>query len=228
MIFSFKWSSYLWFLKKFTSGLEKSKLWLTTLIYPLVHLILLRGKFTEQIFQLTALSKKHDTILGSHHNCNYIWSNSPKIKLLGLIPSVATSIDYTEDVGELYKRLASCVIVYRIQVVENSVPHDKRPNTLVEASKACDQDVFPNLCALLVIACTLPVTTLRDATANWSFSKHVWSTTEQRLSALAMIKVHCRVVEKLNFNKLVIDFANQYPRIMTLPCVFSDSRTWCY
>ena len=41
--------------KNFISGLEKSRPWLTTSTYLLVHRVLLQGKFTEQIFQLTAL-----------------------------------------------------------------------------------------------------------------------------------------------------------------------------
>ena len=46
--------------------------------------------------------------------------------------------------------------------------------------------------------------------------------TEERLSSLAMIKIHRRTIDNLDFDKLVIDFANKHPRRMALPCVFLD------
>ena len=109
-----------------------------------------------------------------------------------------------------------------------SVPPDKRPNTLVEALKACDEDAFPKLYVLLVVACTLPVTTCETEGCNSQLKllkTYLRSTmTEQRLFALAMIKVHHRIVEELDFDKLVVDFANQHPRRMTLPCVAGAGR----
>ena len=46
--------------------------------------------------------------------------------------------------------------------------------------------------------------------------------TEERLSALAVIKVHRSMIEDLNFDQLVVEFANKHPRRMTLPCVLSE------
>ena len=46
--------------------------------------------------------------------------------------------------------------------------------------------------------------------------------TEERLSSLAVIKIHHEMVADLDFDKLVVEFANQYPRRMALPCVLSD------
>ena len=155
-----------------------------------------------------------------------------KIKLLGLIPSVATSVDSTEVVRDLYKRdLPSSALLStefrRWKTKLAPVPPNKRPNTFVEALKACDEDAFSNLYVLLVVACTLPVTTCETERCNSQLKllkTYLRSTmTEQRLFALAMIKVHHRIVEELDFDKLVVDFANQHPRRMTLPCVFSDS-----
>ena len=55
-LYSWNWNCLNQTIKKnFISGLEKSRPWLKTLTYLLVHPVLLRGKFTEQIFQLTAL-----------------------------------------------------------------------------------------------------------------------------------------------------------------------------
>ena len=41
------------------------------------------------------------------------------------------------------------------------------PNNLILALGVCDEDAFPNICRLLVIACTLPIT---NAEAEPSFS----------------------------------------------------------
>ena len=41
------------------------------------------------------------------------------------------------------------------------------PNNLILALGVCDEDAFPNICRLLVIACTLPIT---SAEAEPSFS----------------------------------------------------------
>ena len=41
--------------------------------------------------------------------------------------------------------------------------------------------------------------------------------TEERLSSLAMIKIHREMLAKLDFDKLVVDFANKHPRRRTLP-----------
>ena len=46
--------------------------------------------------------------------------------------------------------------------------------------------------------------------------------TEERLSSLAVIKIHREMVADLDFDKLVVEFANRHPRRMALPCVLSD------
>ena len=43
---------------------------------------------------------------------------------------------------------------------------------------------------------------------------------EERLSSLAVIKIHRDIVVNLDFDKLIVDFANQNPRRMALPCIF--------
>lgn len=99
-----------------------------------------------------------------------------KIKLLGLIPSVAATYSFAsiKDVGELYKAdLPSPQLLStefnRWKIKFMSIPQDQRPSTLQEALQCCDEDDFPNIFILLVIACTLPVTILvklRDATGS--------------------------------------------------------------
>ena len=44
--------------------------------------------------------------------------------------------------------------------------------------------------------------------------------TEERLSSLAIIKIHRDMVANLDFDKLVVDFANKHPRRMALPCFY--------
>ena len=156
-----------------------------------------------------------------------------KIKLLGLIPSVATTSSFSsvEGVGELYKTdLPSPQLLStgfsRWKAKFTSIPPDKRPDTLGGALQACDKDAFPNIYVPLVIACTLPVTPCETERCNSQLKllkTYLRSTmTEQRLSDLAMIKVHRNIVSELDFDKLVIKFANKHPRRMSLPCILSD------
>ena len=155
-----------------------------------------------------------------------------KVKLLGLIPSIAATYSPASvtEVGELYKAdLPSPHLLStefrRWKTKYSSAPLDNRPNTLEGALQSCDKD-FPNIFILLVIACTLPVTTCETERSNSQLKllkTYLRSTmTEKRLSSLALIKIHRDIVADLNFDKLVVDFANKHPRRLTLPCVFSD------
>ena len=104
---------------------------------------------------------------------------------------------------------------------------DKRPDTLEKALLFCDRDDYPNIIfVLLVIACTLLVTTCEMERSNSQLKllkTYLRSTmTEERLSSLAVIKIHREMVADLDFDKLVVEFANRHPRRMALPCVLSD------
>jgi glutamate/tyrosine decarboxylase-like PLP-dependent enzyme len=103
---------------------------------------------------------------------------------------------------------------------------DMRPNTLQTALLGCDADAFPNIHVLLVIACTLPVTTCENERSNSQLKllKTYLRTTmsEERLSAVAMMKIHRRMVNNLDLDKLVLAFSNKHPRRMALPCLLSD------
>ena len=88
-----------------------------------------------------------------------------KVKLLGLIPSIAATYSPASvtEVGELYNAdLPSPHLLStefrRWKTKYSSTPLDNRPNTLEGALQSCDKD-FPNIFTLLVIACTLPVIT---------------------------------------------------------------------
>ena len=150
-----------------------------------------------------------------------------KVKVLGLVPTIAPtySLASIKDVSELYKAdLPSPQLLStefnRWKTRCTSIPLDKRPNTLQAALQYCDKDAFPNIYVLLVIACTLPVTTCETNSQLKLLKTYLRSTmTEERLSALAVIKVHRSMVEDLNFDQLVVTFANKHPRRMALPCV---------
>ena len=152
-----------------------------------------------------------------------------KVKVLGLVPSVAPT--YCLAVCELYKSdlpspqlLSTEYIRWKIRCT--SIPHDQRPNSLQAALQYCDKDAFPNIYVLLVIACTLPVTTCETERSNSQLKllkTYLRSTmTNERLSDLAVIKVHRSMVESLDFDELVVTFANKHPRRMALPCVLSE------
>ena len=156
-----------------------------------------------------------------------------KVKLLGLVPSIAAtySLASIRDVSELYKSdLPSPQLLStefnRWKIRCTSIPIDERPNALQAALQYCDKDAFPNIYVLLVIACTLPVTTCETERSNSQLkllNTYLRSTmTEERLSALAIIKVHRSMVEDLNHDELVVAFANKHTRRMALPCILSD------
>ena len=156
-----------------------------------------------------------------------------KVKLLGLIPSITTTYSHASvtEVGELYKAdLPSPHLLStefrRWQTKYSLVPSANRPSTLEGALQSCDKEDFPNIFTLLVIACILPVTTCETERSNSQLKllkTYLRSTmTEKRLSSLALIKIHRDIVPDLDFDKLVVDFANKHPRRMALPCIFSD------
>ena len=68
------------------------------------------------------------------------------------------------------------------------------PDNLVQALSACDIDSFPNVHRLLLIGCTLPISSA-EAERSFSLMKRIKTCTrsimtEQRLSDLAIIAVH--------------------------------------
>ena len=153
------------------------------------------------------------------------------VKLFGLIPSVAATypIASISEVGGLYSAdLPSPHLLTtefsRWKRACTSTPVEKRPDTLEHALLFCDKDDYPNIFVLLLIACTLPVTTYETERSNSQLKLLKTylrsSMTEERLSSLALIKIHRDMVANLDFDKLVVDFANQHPRRMTLSCVF--------
>ena len=155
-----------------------------------------------------------------------------KVKLLGLVPSVTATYPVASiaEVGALYSAdlpsphlLSTEFSRWKRACV--TAPVDKRPDTLEKAPLFYDRDDYPNIFVLLVIACTLLVTTCETERSNSQLkllkTYHRSTMTEERLSSLAVIKIHREMVADLDFDKLVVEFANRHPR-MALPCVLSD------
>ena len=91
---------------------------------------------------------------------------------------------------------------------------------LEKAVLFCGRDDYPNIFVLLRVACTLLVTTCETERSNSQLKTYLRSTmTEERLSSLVLMKVHCDMVANL---KLVVYFTIRNPRRMALPCIFSD------
>ena len=116
-----------------------------------------------------------------------------KVKLLGLILSVAATYPVASiaEVGALYSAdLPSPQLLStkfsRWKRACASTPVDKRPDTLEKVLLFCDRDDYPNIFVLLVMACTLLVTTYETERSNSQLKllkTYLRSTmTEERLS----------------------------------------------
>ena len=174
---------------------------------------------------LNCLTSEIEARFGSIHQT--------KIKLLCLVPSTAVNCTASSirNVGDLYKSdLPSPQLLStefnRWKIKCNLMSPSRRPDNLQDALQCCDEDAFPNIHKLLTIACTLPVTTCENERANSQLKllkTYLRSTmSEERLSALANMKIHRRMVSDLDLDQLVVAFANKHSRRMALPCVLSE------
>ena len=134
-----------------------------------------------------------------------------KIKLLGLIPSIAVTYPAAsiEDVGELYRGDLPVLSLLSTEFQRwkgkfAALPAEERPTSLQHALLQCDGDSFPNIEQLLLIACTLPVTTCENERSNSQLKllkTYLRSTmAEERLSGHAMMKIHRRRANELNLD----------------------------
>lgn len=154
------------------------------------------------------------------------------VKLLVLVPSVlaqSESIDPIQDIAEVYSTdlpMPSSLSVewQRWKQKWRLVPECDRPDTLRKALVECDKDCYPNIKVLLSVACTLPVTVCENERANSQLKllkTYLRTTmTEERLSALAIIKIHQTIAKQLDRDLLVQTFANTHPRRMLMSNIF--------
>ena len=104
------------------------------------------------------------------------------------------------------------------------------PEILIDVLKACDETAFPNIRVLLQLALTLPITSC-ESERSFSQLKLIKTSrhstmTEDRLSALSLMKINQARLEKLrtssNMAKLVQTFYQLHPRRMKLEFLLSD------
>ena len=96
-----------------------------------------------------------------------------KVKLLGLIPSVAATYSVTSiaEVGALYSADVPSPHLISTEFscwkrACGSTPMDRTADMLGKALLFCDRDDYPNIFVLLVIACTLLETTCETEKSN--------------------------------------------------------------
>ena len=153
----------------------------------------------EEYFRLNAyipfldyMLSQLDDRFSSHNQAIYHFS--------ALLPSLCNKYEYEhlKDGIHLYNNFLSgsdMEIEGEFEIWQTKWVNVKEPpSTAIEALENCDKDVFPNLHTLLVILCTLPVTT---ATAERSFSgmrrlkTYLRSTMNQtRLTGLAHLHIN--------------------------------------
>ena len=88
------------------------------------------------------------------------------------------------------------------------------PNNLLLALGACDEDAFPNIHRLLLIACTLPISSA-EAERSFSLMKRIKTCTrstmsEERFSDLAVIAMH--YPERFEVDEICEAFVKAHPR----------------
>ena len=98
------------------------------------------------------------------------------------------------------------------------------PNNLLQALGACDSDSFPNIHHLLLIGCTLPISSA-EAERFFSLMKRIKTCTrsimtEQRLSDLAVIAIHYG--ERIPVDEACKAFIQANPRRMFQASLFLD------
>ena len=177
---------------------------------------------TQEYYCINAFIQYLDYML-SQLDERFSSHNQAIFHLSALVPSLCNEYDY-EHLNEginLYSSFLSgsdVEIEGEFEVWQSKWARVKEPpSNAVEALEICDEQVFPNLYRLLVILCTLPVTT---ATAERSFSgmrrlkTYLRSTMDQnRLTGLAHLNINQninitpkQVVDKFATKRRKLDF----------------------
>ena len=103
---------------------------------------------------------------------------------------------------------------------------EAKPNSLEVAFKDCDKDVFPNIYALLRIACTLPVTSAENERSNSVLKRlKIYLRVTMRSDRLAVISLmHIHRSAFADFRKIVSRFAELHLRRMLLSSQLFDNK----
>ena len=176
-------------------------------------------------------------------NTRFLDNPARGIGLLHLLPSECCKQEVDDEIPP---ELAQAVDFYRSDLPHSVVfPVEYRmwrrkwkhtvsteaPNKLVDVLQVCSNTSFPNICVLLQLALTLPITSCES---ERSFSQlkliktsHRSTMSSERLSGLAMIKINRERCQRLQnspekITELVKLFAQANPRRMKLPFVLGD------
>ena len=155
------------------------------------------------------------------------------VKLFSLVPSLLINTEPTsvDEVSQLYHADPPSPLLFtteyqRWKTKWTRAQADERPDSLQQALLKCDSDMFPNIYVLLQITCTLPVTVCENERSNSQLKllkTYLRSTmSEERMSALALMKIHRQRTKNINLDAAVAMFANRHPRRMILPFVLNS------
>ena len=143
------------------------------------------------------------------------------LKLLGLVPSVLCQ-NSTPDLSDAIKLYSSDLPspeqfdqeYQRWKHYFACKASDQIPTTCASAIKECDQAFYPNIYALLTIACTLPVTSTeceRNASTLRRLHNYMRAgMTDDRLTSLALMHIHYE--HQIDLDTVVQLFSELHPR----------------
>ena len=104
------------------------------------------------------------------------------------------------------------------------------PSTCAKALAECDEELFPNVYVLLVIACTLPVTSCKcvwNASVLCQLNNFMQaSMNENRLTSLALMHIHYDKV--IDLDRVVDLFSQAHPRRPQLSSVLFEIVSQLY
>ena len=157
------------------------------------------------------------------------------LKLLVFVPSIVT-LPHNLSTESVKQAIESMLLWERDIPFPSSLQNELRrwqvlwqshtpvPNTFLLALASCDIDSFPNIHSLLVIACTLPIT---SAEAERSFSllrrikTYLRSTMgEERMSDLGVIAMHYG--ERISVDNVCRSFIQANPRRLFQASLFVE------
>ena len=127
----------------------------------------------------------------------------------------STSCNTTHFLGDI----TCCMRIFRF-----SKDDSEKPETVRDALKLCDIRFFPNINALLRLACTIPVSSNPCERSNSALRRlhHYTRTTmgEERLTNLALLHIHYDV--KIDLDDVTELFIKKHPRRMELDSILKE------
>ena len=98
------------------------------------------------------------------------------------------------------------------------------PDTFILALGSCDSDSFPNIHRLLIISCTLPITSA-EAERSFSLLRRIKTCVrstmaEERMSDLGVIAMHYN--ERISVDDVCVAFTQAHPRRLFQKSLFVE------